>query len=449
MRNRSRLWALASCWLVWSLACDFSGLGQTITATPNLTPLNSSSPTGSIPPQPSPTFTITTTPFPSATLDPQATPVLIDPCNLISQDEAASAIGEPVQPGESVGGGCVYVDSSVGHYFLSIYAVPSNSAATLIEGRAFVLTTFGVLVSQSDLKNIQSLGTQGDATGVIDSLLTLTESTSTLSAQSIENVGSKAIWVSKINGAVRQSFLLAARGESLVGLDLIVTYARDESSVRDSALAVLRHMLDLLPGRFVVSVPTIRPTQTPTRTITRTPQSSPTGSALAATGSVVPSLIPSATGTPTAASGIGSQTVTVTPTLKPPAFSVPIVSSNQLTYGGSCGLSLVSVSVTVADPSQVSPITKVSLFARLNDPVSGRTTEFSEVPLQMDLNNIWFGILNAETQLPGHEKFIQAYVEYYFLATNTAGSSAESPHYGVQSNQLTLMACVTPTPAGN
>lgn len=435
MRSPSRLGVIASLGLALSLACNLSALGQTITATPNLTPRLDPPLVNTVSPQPSPTPPSTNTTFPTATLDPLATPVSVDPCALITQDNAASAIGEPVQAGIVAGGGCVYVDSDRGQYFLSAYAIPSTNTPTLIEGRVYLLVAYGAQVSQPQLANLQALGVQGNAAGVIESLLSLTKTTATFSAQSIDGLGDGAIWVSKLNGAVRQSFLLVARGDALVGLDLIVTYARDESSVRDSAIAALRQMLDRLPPRFIVSFPARVPTPLPTLATSQpNPTLSPTRSLTLTDRS------------PTATPSVGSPTVPAPPTLKPPAFSIPIVSSNQVTYGGSCGLSLVSFTVTVADPSQVSPITKASVFVRVNDPATGQVTEFTELPLRPDRNDVWLAILNVETQLPGHEKFTNAALEYYFSATNTNAASAESPRYGVQSNRLTLTACETPTP---
>ena len=102
--------------------------------------------------------------------------------------------------------------------------------------------------------------------------------------------------------------------------------------------------------------------------------------------------------------------------------------------------------MTVADPSQISPITAVALFVRVVDPATGESTAWNSLPMRQDSRSVWLGALNAETQLPGHEKYAKAAVEYYFTATNSAGGTAESPHYGVKSHIVTLTACVTPTP---
>ncbi len=426
--------------VVAALACDFNQIGQTITATPNLTPITAP-PLASVSPAPLQSPTASVTPFPTATLDPKATPVPIDPCLLITKDDAASAIGAPVLDPVSAGGGCVYLDSTVQRYVLSLYALPAAQSAQLIAGRAYLLVEYGVQIQQTDLTNLQALGLEGDAKGVVDGLLSLSQSASTFSVQPVEKLGDRAIWVSKQLGAVRQSFLLVARGESLVGLDLVVTYARDESSVQDSAIAVAQEMLTQLPPRFVVAIPTPAPTFNPTLLTPRPITPSAIGSHPAV--SVSPASA-SLTPTPTLAvtlTQVPALSASPSPTLKPPAFSVPITSSDQITYGGDCGLSLVTFTVTIADPSQISPIANASLFARVNDPASGQTTPWTSLPMQFDTQNLWIGTLNVETQLPGHEKFTQAFVEYYFSATNAAGVTAERPHYGVDSNTLTLHAC--------
>jgi hypothetical protein len=342
--------------------------------------------------------------------------------------------------GIPAGGGCVYADSVIGRYLLSAYAVPATTTE-IITGRVYLLTAYGLQIQSTDVDNLKALGAQGDARGVIESLLSLTKNATGFTAQPIAELGDGAIWVSKNLGSVQQGFLLAARGDALVGIDIVVTSARADSSVRESAVRVVGQMLTRLPLRFIVAIPTLVPTVTPTPTgqPSLTPPTNVPVTPTATRPSETPAtLAPS----PTA----GTVTATVTLTLKPPAFSVPIVSSNQLTYGGQCGLSLAAVTVTVADPSLVSPIAAVALFVRVNDPASGQVTDWTALPMRSDGHSIWLGIINAETALPGHEKFPTAAVEYYFAATNAAGITAESPHYGVQSNVLTLTACATPIP---
>jgi hypothetical protein len=427
--------------LLATLACDFSEIGQTITATPNLTPAAVFTVTASAP-LASPTAS--TTPFPSATLDPNATAAAVNTCTLVTKDEAASAIGEPVQDPIPAGGGCIYVDSGAGKYVMSFYALPSINTPEMITGRAYILMSYGVQIPSADLTNLQALGKQGDAKGVVEGLLTLTKNPNGFSAEPVENLGDGAIWVSKVLGVYRQGYLLAARGDALVGLDILVTSARDEASVRDAASLVIKQMLVRLPPRFLVSFPTLVPSVTPTLRVSLTPSLSSTHQ----TTTTSPQ-----TRTPTAGASqspvptlVQTQTPVVTPTLKPPAFSVPIVSNDQVTYGGDCGLSLATITVTVADPSQVSPIAKVDVFVRINDPISGRTTDWKALPMRSDTHNLWLHTLNAETELAGHEQFANGFIEYYFSATNAAGITAESPHYGVISSPLTLSACATATP---
>lgn len=440
------------CWLALGLcavalwACDVSELGQTITATPNLTPQTASAVAPTVPLQ-SPTASLT--PFPSATLDPKATPVPLDICTLVNKDEAASAIGEPVLDPIAAGGGCVYVDSDTAQYVMSFYALPSNANATLIAGRTYILEAYGILIPQSDVQNLQALGKQGDAKGVVDGLLTLSKNPNGFTAEALDGVGDAGIWVSKVIGVERQGFLLTAHGTDLVGLDILVTSARDETSVRDAARAVVRAMLERLPQRYVVSLPT--PVPTATLAISRTPsatgQATVTGTitktvrAPTATVRATQTLAPSATATL-------AQTTSqaVTPTLKPPAFSVPIVSNDQVTYGGQCGLSLVTITATVVDPSEVSAIASVDLFVRVTDPLSGRATDWNKLAMRSDARDLWLRTVNAETELPGHDAYANGFIEYYFLATNAAGVTAESPHYGVLSNPLVLTACATSTP---
>jgi hypothetical protein len=438
--------ALATLGLVAGLACDLSQIGQTITATPGAT----SSLALAVSPEFSHTPAASITVFPTATLDPRATAAAVNPCSLVTQDEATTAVGEPVMAPVPAGGACVFVDSSVGRYLLSAFAVPSSGTGPLIAGHLYLLSSYGIRSAAAALPNVQALGGQGDATGVVDSFLSLAVKPDGYTAEPVGKTGDRAIWVSKVLGTVRQGFLLAARGSDMVGVDIVVTYARDEKSVRDAAAYVVARIISRLPPRFVISIPTAL--SSPTLSPGSSPAASPGSTGVAASLSAAPSAT-RATGTRAVTAttrlepaATATSAAPLTATLKPPAFSEPILAGDALIYGGNCGLSLMTFSITVADPSQVSAITSVQVHVRVVDPATGQTGAWNSLPMVADARSVWLGTLNSETQLPGHEEFGKALVEYYFSATNSNGGSAESPHYGVLSKPLTLSACSTPNP---
>ena len=117
LRRRLTMATVATLGLVGALACDLGAIGQTITATPGSN-LGASAASQAVPSAAVPleTPTASGTAFPTATLDPNATPAPVNPCLLVTKDEAASAIGAPVMDPVAAGGGCIFVDSAVGRY---------------------------------------------------------------------------------------------------------------------------------------------------------------------------------------------------------------------------------------------------------------------------------------------------------------------------------------------
>jgi hypothetical protein len=125
---------------------------------------------------------------------------------------------------------------------------------------------------------------------------------------------------------------------------------------------------------------------------------------------------------------------------------VPVASTDQFFYGGACGTPVVTITATVVDPGNGGGIVNVSIFFRLVNEAVGQATEWASLPMRNEGGAIWSRAFFSERDIPGYNTFESAALEYYIVAFNAAGLGAESPHYGVQSNPLTLSACPRPTP---
>ncbi len=382
--------------------------------------------------------TLTPTRPATATPDPNATPVLLNPCSLLTRSEAASALGEPASRPAAFGGSCIFVDTATARHLISIYAAPANDSGNILNGRVALLYTFGLPLSPTEIEPLKSLAAAGEAVGLVDALITLTRNNSAFTAQPVAELGETAIWVSKNHGTVRQSFMLAARGEVLVGADIVIPAVRDESAVREAATTLMTQLLSRLPPKFTLATPQPQFTATPLP-ITVAPQPSPT-QPLALTRTLR-AASPTPTQSPSAATLIQAVTPSGTPKLKPPAFSTPVLSLDHIYYGGDCGSPIVILSIAVVDPNNLG-VSNVSLFFRLvNDLNAGKTTAWSSLPMKSEGSNIWSRSLYAEADIPGYNLYPSAAVEYYFAATTAAGTSGESEHYGLPANPLTLEAC--------
>jgi hypothetical protein len=397
------------------------------TGTTSTTPLVSPTQTGT----PAPTNTATPRFVP--TRDPNITPIPVIPCSLISAVEASAVLGAPVGDARPTPGGCLYFDSSVGQYVLSYFVLPAEYSAQSISGHITLLNSFGAHITTAQTTDLQNLALTGDILGVLEGLAApLANPVGYTVAR--DNIADGSLWVSREASFVRQGMLLVARGDSLIGVDLVVTSARDDVSLRVSALSLAGQLLERLPEHFTLLTASSQPSPTlPFTTLQPTTVTSPQPSP--APGTTVPA---SATSQPTLTSTRAP--VTSQPTLKPPAFSVPILSSDTLFYGGTCGSNLQTVTVKVIDASGISPIASVAVIVRLVGQ-GGETAGVKALPMRSEGANVWLRTLIVEQDLLGYEDFTNAAIEYYFFATNGAGVSAESLHYGLTDVPLRLLKC--------
>jgi hypothetical protein len=416
-------------------ACGTITPTVTSTSTQTSTPVESPTQTGT----PAPTNTATPRIVP--TRDPSITPVAVIPCLLITGVEASAALGAPVGDPNPTQGGCLFFDSDAGQYALSYFVLPAEYSAQAISGHVLLLNTFGAQITPTQTEELQQMGTIGDMLGVIEGLaeplVNLTEITSAR-----EDLGDDALWASRQYSYVRQGMLLVARGDALIGIDLVVTSGRDEASLRASALSMATQLLERLPEHFTLLGSVTSPTPAlPTEPVeVPTPITSP--SASPGPGTTVPaSPTPQPPVIPTTA-------VAVAATLKPPAFSAPVLAGDTISYGGTCGTNLQTVTVKVIDASGISPITTVSIAVRLVGQ-GGQVTDWKALPMRAEGSNVWLRTLIVEQDLPGYEQFTTAAVEYYFLATNSSNVSAESLHFGLNEVPLRLVQCPQDTPTAS
>jgi hypothetical protein len=369
-----------------------------------------------------PLSTTPATPTPPATPDPNATVIVLNPCSLITSGEAASALGAPVSRPIRAGGGCIYVDTASQRHVITVFAVTAASAADTVEGHLYLLGAFGVPFTSGDAARLEELRRSGDLHGVVEGLLAMPASGPGLQVEALQGLGDAAVWASKEQGIVRQGFALIARGQALLGIDLVATSARDNETMRDTARLVAERMLDRLPEQFTVTI--ARPTATPAIEITIVP-------ATALTATAASSPVPA---TPQAPSR--------TPDVEPPAFSQPVLSGSQLVYGGSCGSTLLTMTVKIIDPSSVYGIQSAHVVLRLVESAAGgNATGWTRLPMHSEGNDTWSRTLFSETDLPGYDTFPSAVVEYYFVAANGLGLNGESPRRAFE-----LMACPPGTP---
>lgn len=238
------------------LACNMPGVGDepAVTDGPTITPtllVDSATTVAVISPQAA-TEEPTTTPEPTAVpaIGADTTPVIVDPCSLLTTAEVESLLGEPAGEPTPVDGGCIYQEPVERMETVTVFAVQGEAAADALGAQLFLVSLMGgVQIDEATTQEATALAEAGDVVGLVEQLTALTVGQPGLHAEAVEGLGEAALWVWKEldgAGAPQQGFLVAAQGQTAVGINLVVTQGQQQSDT----LAVARPLVEQLLSRF-------------------------------------------------------------------------------------------------------------------------------------------------------------------------------------------------------
>lgn len=245
------------------LSCNFSGFAiqQKVVPTATAQPIPEASAT-------SPAATPTSSGQPaSPTASSAEVPVTLDPCTLLTRDEASGILGLPVKEGALSGGACTYSDADRGTYVVSGYAFQGNQIAGGFSARLFLLSAFGMQFDQATLDQMRAWDQASDVRSILLKLIELSAGTTAFTSRSLDGLGELAYWAWKeVMPGVRQGFLIAVKGDVTAGVDLVHSDLFDEPVALDRAMAQVNLIFGRLPARFqpVMSIPTPQSPPTPT-----------------------------------------------------------------------------------------------------------------------------------------------------------------------------------------
>ena len=281
--------------LILSLAC---GLPATVAPAPTDTarpprPTSEAGTGGVIQSSPTPDST-----SPAAGLAEAA----LDPCTLLTRDEAAAFLGEPVNEPKINGGACTYANSASGVYVLSAYAFQGEQAKNQWSGRVFLLSMFGLQLDQAAMDEVMQLDAAGDQKAVLEKISLAAAGNPSFSSRSLDGLGEIAYWAWKDLGGVYQGFLVAVKGDVIAGTDIVHGPNLDEAAALDQAGKLVLRIFERLPARFVVGQPTQTPQILP---VTESPTLIPSPT-LVPPALPSPTLVPPFLPTPTQIGGGGN-----------------------------------------------------------------------------------------------------------------------------------------------
>jgi hypothetical protein len=241
------------------LACNLGGTPPPVTNDVPTQPVPSNT---EAPIQPSPT---------QNAAEPQPTSDL-DPCSLITAAEAEAILVEPVSAPNAVNGACAYSNAKDSLYMVSVAAAQGQQAGGILQGQAMMLGFGGIQLDAERMTKLKSLAEAPDYKGFFTELVAAAGGSSTLKARLIDGGGNDVTYWAWVNAqSRRQGSFVAARGETLVNINVIVAETQSEEAMLAASTSLADNIFKRLPPKFALamaapSAPTQQPQAVPTNT---------------------------------------------------------------------------------------------------------------------------------------------------------------------------------------
>jgi len=236
------------------------------TAVPTSAPSPSPSPLATIIPTlaPTPAPKSTTVPTVAASIAPTATPaaastaqsgspVVLDPCTLITAVEARALVGVDLQPARQQSSACVFSDQFAAHG-LAVYALPPSQAQGFFQQFVASLTQSGVKIDPAAETKLNLDLAGGNLTAATDDLAGMMIGQTKIKSQKLDGLGSTALSLFNTNDQLHLSndAVIAAQADGLVALSLVISTPAKEADMQASLRPFVSRILASLPPEFLV-----------------------------------------------------------------------------------------------------------------------------------------------------------------------------------------------------
>ncbi len=187
----------------------------------------------------------------------------LDPCSLVTAAEAEAILGEPVSAPNAMNGACIYNNARDALYMISAAAAQDQESSGVLQGQMMMLGLAGVQFDEAGVNKLKPLAESLDYKGFFTELVTAAEGAPTLKARLVEGGGSDVVywvWIPAQNR--RQAAFVAARGQTLVNLNLIVADTQAEETMLAASTSLADQIFERLPSKFTLATPAQAPTPT-------------------------------------------------------------------------------------------------------------------------------------------------------------------------------------------
>jgi len=179
--------------------------------------------------------------------------VILDPCTLISADEAHTLVGVDLQPARQQGGSCTFNDQFATHG-LAVYALPPSQAQGFFQQFLGSLKQSGVTIDPAAETKLNQDLTAGDLVAATNDLAGMTLSQTKFKAQKLDGLGSTALslFTSYDQLKVADDAIIAAQPGGMVALSIIVSTPIKQADMEASMRPFVTRILAGLPPDFQV-----------------------------------------------------------------------------------------------------------------------------------------------------------------------------------------------------
>ncbi len=225
----------------------------------------------------------------------------LDPCTLITAEQAEAILGEPVTPAEVKNGSCVYSNAKDKLYMVNIAAAQDKETAGVLQGQAILLMFTGNPVSDELTEKLKTLSDAQDYKGFFSELVTASKGSQVMTAKLFTGGGHDLVYWAWINTPPRrQGAFVAVRKDTLVNINVVLPDTVNNSDMLKALNTLAGDAYAKLPEEFTIGQP-------------ETVIAQENATAAEAT----PTLVPEA----------NAQSAAVTPTLIPEGLSAPVLLS--------------------------------------------------------------------------------------------------------------------------
>ncbi len=200
---------------------------------------------------------------PTATQDAAAAQaVVLDACTLITAAEAEVILAEPAGTPTALTGTCIYSNAKDALYLVSVAAAQEQESIGILQGQMMMLGMGGAQFDEVAITKMKSLAEALDYQGFFSELVAVSGNAPTFQARLVEDASSDLVYWTWISAQTRrQGAYVAARGQTLVNVNLVVADTQTEEAMLAAAKAQAEQAFARLPAKFTLAAPEQAPTQ--------------------------------------------------------------------------------------------------------------------------------------------------------------------------------------------